>query len=339
MTALGLSPRVRGNPQASQCGRLGLGPIPACAGEPAGADGARLRDGAYPRVCGGTDLLPDFMFVNEGLSPRVRGNHVSDVAGALVPGPIPACAGEPVTSRSRAAAQRAYPRVCGGTIRRGSSTTCSRGLSPRVRGNPLRAHPARWCPGPIPACAGEPCDLNGLFHDLRAYPRVCGGTRREGASTARLSGLSPRMRGNHNGQDFVLIAPGPIPACAGEPRNRGYSLTACRAYPRVCGGTALAPHLLEVIGGLSPRVRGNPPALVRGDYLPGPIPACAGEPLFLFRSVIILRAYPRVCGGTTHQSIYAIYDAGLSPRVRGNLTPLHLSTTTIGPIPACAGEP
>ena len=49
-------------------------------------------------------------------------------------------------------------------------------------------------------------------------------------------------------------------------------------YPRVCGGTNELDADRSVLGGLSPRVRGNH-ALDEGLRLSeGSIPACAGEP-------------------------------------------------------------
>ena len=49
--------------------------------------------------------------------------------------------------------------------------------------------------------------------------------------------------------------------------------------------------------------------------------------------------YPRVCGGTTSASSAWIAEAGLSPRVRGNLDPRRGVPRRAGSIPACAGEP
>ena len=96
LTTSGLSPRVRGNPDASLGPLVNGGSIPACAGEPqhrGPQDGHRT---VYPRVCGGTGdgvrLATDIY----GLSPRVRGNHCSGPTTASVSWSIPACAGEPL---------------------------------------------------------------------------------------------------------------------------------------------------------------------------------------------------------------------------------------------------
>ena len=52
-----------------------------------------------------------------------------------------------------------------------------------------------------------------------------------------LSGLSPRVRGNHPLQGTDELIGGSIPARAGEPTIFGRSTTASGVYPRACGGT------------------------------------------------------------------------------------------------------
>ena len=69
------------------------------------------------------------------------------------------------------------------------------------------------------------------------------------------------------------------------------------------------------------------------------IPACAGEPYFPAHDCRAPGVYPRVCGGTSKNSVGICLNAGLSPRVRGNRQPPTSQTRRIGSIPACAGEP
>ena len=111
----GLSPRVRGNPvgpvQVVQVVRS----IPACAGEPRGCPPIRWPIAVYPRVCGGTAIRLPRAPPLAGLSPRVRGNrHLMSRPGAWERS-IPACAGEPTTTRRGQNDYQVYPRVCGGT--------------------------------------------------------------------------------------------------------------------------------------------------------------------------------------------------------------------------------
>src|SRR6185437_15415897 len=115
------------------CGIGPDGPIPACAGEPRGRLIRELRQGAYPRVCGGTTFSAVSILYGWGLSPRVRGNRQSIIQLSPTCGPIPACAGEPGIGTRRRRSLRAYPRVCGGTGALIAVAAAPWGLSPRVR--------------------------------------------------------------------------------------------------------------------------------------------------------------------------------------------------------------
>ena len=197
----------------------------------------------------------------------------------------------------------------------------SPGLSPRVRGN-LNVRRCR-------VVAVKP----------RVYPRVCGGTRRTSFSLEREWGLSPRVRGNL--VRFFTEVPNrrSIPACAGEPQGAAIPCREIGVYPRVCGGTVRRHRESQSPLGLSPRVRGNPKSIFLLVVLGGSIPACAGEPSQPPHWAQGQKVYPRVCGGTTSSPLDRRNHAGLSPRVRGNLKDVDDGITSVGSIPACAGEP
>ena len=194
----GLSPRVRGNRALESSRRPYVASIPARAGEP--ADDCRVRaqlevyprvfvgepgtenpvisgKWVYPRVCGGTLMGQVSLNVEQGLSPRVRGNRQEDTEPEAQLGSIAACAGEPSCGAHQSTTHAVYPRVCGGNHLRHAV--------------PFR----RW--GSIPACAGEPRPVRVTVSFPRVYPRVCGGTSAEFASETVDVGLSPRVRGNH----------------------------------------------------------------------------------------------------------------------------------------------
>ena len=157
--------------------------------------------------------------------------------------------------------------------------------------------------------------------------------------STRQSGLSPRVRGSLRGVRAARGIRGSIPACAGEPR-RGYGFSCPNTvYPRVCGGAVGRSVTLSGIGGLSPRVRGSPAPRSSRSRRCGSIPACAGEPDQAGESAAVDWVYPRVCGGAAQDAVRAIYDLGLSPRVRGSLRLSRVSRPSLGSIPACAGEP
>ena len=194
----GLSPRVRGNPPDTASNPPQYRSIPACAGEPQRsiAVGSGFR----------------------GLSPRVRGNRMPSSTESGAAGSIPACAGEPPASPPRVQSSRVYPRVCGGTLQLPEGWPSCKGLSPRVRGNPVQNTRRSSTIRSIPACAGEPsrhCDNGG---SAKVYPRVCGGTRCSQTKPRFLRGLSPRVRGNPQRRHSRPPETRSIPACAGEPR-------------------------------------------------------------------------------------------------------------------------
>ena len=107
----------------------------------------------------------------------------------------------------------------------------------------------------------------------------------------------------------------------------------------MCGGTGYSSSVGAPVGGLSPRVRGNPPPGRRSRGSTRSIPACAGEPAGDFHRCSPLRVYPRVCGGTANPSSARPAQLGLSPRVRGNQFQFRRYAGAKRSIPACAGEP
>ena len=211
--------------------------------------------------------------------------------------------------------------MCGGTRPARLPHRHTRGLSPRVRGNP----PARR-PPPLPDSS-------------RVYPRVCGGTVPTTVMSPTPPGLSPRVRGNRGADPSAAPHAGSIPACAGEPRSRRRRGSRRGVYPRVCGGTHYAQRVPILPRGLSPRVRGNhaqSPEIAAGR---GSIPACAGEPSAARCRYSAATVYPRVCGGTHIGNRPRRHPQGLSPRVRGNPGAGKGWGIATGSIPACAGEP
>ena len=73
------------------------------------------RSTVYPRVYGGTRILPSIKSFSVGLSPRVRGNQKKIARSHVMSRSIPACTGEPHRLRIKTARKAVYPRVYGGT--------------------------------------------------------------------------------------------------------------------------------------------------------------------------------------------------------------------------------
>ena len=188
-------------------------------------------------MCGGTQPPRPPGLRRTGLSPRVRGNHVLAAATSERNRSIPACAGEPKEHWHLCRSKAVYPRVCGGTEMTDGLFSLDRGLSPRVRGNPVSPPPCVLAARSIPACAGEPFADSILYLCGEVYPRVCGGTNYTTASRQGEPGLSPRVRGNRHHKPDLPGSTRSIPACAGEPTCSGPVPVSSRVYPRVCGGT------------------------------------------------------------------------------------------------------
>ena len=130
------------------------------------------------------------------------------------------------------------------------------------------------------------------------YPRVCGGTFWVLSFRVLRLGLSPRVRGNHQGRGWAQECVRSIPACAGEPTPDREVDVLLPVYPRVCGGTRNAFCMRPSFSGLSPRVRGNHAHARSLTQYARSIPACAGEPKSCRTGYQLERVYPRVCGGT-----------------------------------------
>ena len=338
-TCMGLSPHVRGNQSGRSHPLLRTGSIPACAGEPR----AMAPDGSpswvYPRMCGGTFCRWSFIRLTSGLSPHVRGNLLSMVVHPANIGSIPACAGEPSSTRPRRGCARVYPRMCGGTKANEAAADPVVGLSPHVRGNLFHQRVNATHFRSIPACAGEPPLEPAQYNVIEVYPRMCGGTRRDVAGAWWDGGLSPHVRGNRRRCAVLLSREGSIPACAGEPIRASPDPSLPKVYPRMCGGTAYAtlPRLPPT--GLSPHVRGNRLRHAAAAAAHGSIPACAGEPPTPRCRGCRPRVYPRMCGGTAYATLPRLPPTGLSPHVRGNRSRRAGRAHRARSIPACAGEP
>ncbi len=172
----GLSPRVRGSLPRRALHLSQRGSIPARAGEPTCHSSQRFRSKVYPRACGGAESLQPLRRFLPGLSPRVRGNRLCALALSLLSWSIPARAGQPTTPMPAPRSASVYPRACGATRSPRLTLHKPAGLSPRVRGNPLRLVLGGRGQGSIPARAGQPPPPRCTHRKSQVYPRACGAT-------------------------------------------------------------------------------------------------------------------------------------------------------------------
>ena len=173
----GLSPQARGNQGSRAMRALGLGTIPAGAGEPASSCASCRRREDYPRRRGGTKRDCSVEYKPQGLSPQARGNRRGKSCRAERSWTIPAGAGEPISLRNSLNLCQDYPRRRGGTTPTNGWSAPRGGLSPQARGNRSPALPAAPGSRTIPAGAGEPVASSGRHRRGGDYPRRRGGTR------------------------------------------------------------------------------------------------------------------------------------------------------------------
>ncbi len=152
-------------------------------------------------------------------------------------------------------------------------------------------------------------------------------------------GLSPHVRGSRDQLPDQSARNGSIPARAGEPFARRKARSERRVYPRTCGGALSDFTISGLSTGLSPHVRGSPRREGRRGRDQGSIPARAGEPTSRRSIHLVLRVYPRTCGGASVCAAPPGLPLGLSPHVRGSLWRYRQPRLIGGSIPARAGEP
>ena len=107
----------------------------------------------------------------------------------------------------------------------------------------------------------------------------------------------------------------------------------------MCGATAGASLATLPASGLSPRVWGNLVMMSLSFSQSGPIPTCVGQPGAKRLEQHYQEAYPHVCGATFGMPFRRQGNAGLSPRVWGNLLLLVSLPAQMRPIPTCVGQP
>ena len=213
-----------------------------------------------------------------GLSPRGRGNPVFHLPKPLQVRSIPAWAGKPSCTTSRAWRFWVYPRVGGETCPSAEPRLEWPGLSPRGRGNPQTADARDRARGSIPAWAGKPRPRPAVLLAIGVYPRVGGETYLTAMQETLHGGLSPRGRGNQDCITITVIASRSIPAWAGKPTDGSRKELSTRVYPRVGGETSRRGSAVRGVNGLSPRGRGNRTGRPGAPARCGSIPAWAGKP-------------------------------------------------------------
>ena len=125
MEVQGSSPRGRGSRQHRARRLSAEGFIPARAGEPRYQSSSPSHSGVHPRAGGGALGAKVVRVRPRGSSPRGRGSRHQPGVRVMLPGFIPARAGEPATTAPTRASARVHPRAGGGAYTLSSATTAS----------------------------------------------------------------------------------------------------------------------------------------------------------------------------------------------------------------------
>ena len=170
----GSSPRLRGTPRDLAVESSQQGIIPALAGNTPmpGRPGHSWWD--HPRACGEHSSSVWMSCRCSGSSPRLRGTHVNGRVTPVIPGIIPALAGN--TLRLIRSPMRCWdhPRACGEHGNIMIRTTNGPGSSPRLRGTLHCFGVIVVHIGIIPALAGNTTQPARRRCSTWDHPRACG---------------------------------------------------------------------------------------------------------------------------------------------------------------------
>ena len=253
----GSSPHARGTPHHSGLGCLGLGIIPACAGNTASSSLARLSSWDHPRMRG-EHLFPGQACGRpSGSSPHARGTRDSTPSIRFKCGIIPACAGNTRRSACRFGIIRDHPRMRGEHERSQHGSPQWTGSSPHARGTLSFRTSVRASTGIIPACAGNTPRAIGFSLSGWDHPRMRGEHCGRNLGMLRFLGSSPHARGTPSHSVQHIVDTGIIPACAGNTFSTSETRLPNRDHPRMRGehATRAASSLSWV--GSSPHARGT----------------------------------------------------------------------------------
>ena len=338
VSLVGSSPRVRGEPNHRNFPRPNFRIIPACAGRTSQQPHGPPPWPDHPRACGANIHRRGRGSVNDGSSPRVRGELQSWFISQITSRIIPARAGRTRLRFCRGCGRPDHPRACGANDWVREFKEISDGSSPRVRGEQNAIVQLVLKLRIIPARAGRTTTTSNSTCAASDHPRACGANPFRVSHRAVTPGSSPRVRGELDKKVSDAKAARIIPARAGRTTSPTGSPPPATDHPRACGANPAVWVSIMATLGSSPRVRGER----RGEDLHGRggriIPACAGRTNDHTTRHFTPSDHPRVCGANVRRFLTGWADPGSSPRVRGERSPSPPSLLALRIIPACAGR-
>ena len=150
--------------------------------------------------------------------------------------------------------------------------------------------------GITPAYAGKSvgtCYPHGTVWD---HPRLCGEKFSIFLTCGVVTGSPPPMRGKGSGGGGGHRGDRITPAYAGKSPTKTPNTPCKKDHPRLCGEKAMLVCLRRISTGSPPPMRGKVGRLENTDRRKRITPAYAGKRKRLFRSILIEKDHPRLCG-------------------------------------------
>ena len=151
----GSPPRVRGTGTYRGLMTKRYRITPACAGNRKNWRCLCWYKWDHPRVCGEQSLWIQYVVVEPGSPPRVRGTAYFHRPAIHINGITPACAGNSCWPPCFPSLTEDHPRVCGEQFLPDLPCKSLIGSPPRVRGTEFLRAKYRCAGGITPACAGN----------------------------------------------------------------------------------------------------------------------------------------------------------------------------------------
>ncbi len=212
----GSSPRARGTPLSKSPNRHPYRFIPACAGNTTKDSFVFPQNTVHPRVRGEHQAKARAAEGIDGSSPRARGTRLKRGVMPHSHRFIPACAGNTSTKPRRAVLFSVHPRVRGEHEIKYLRRDVDYGSSPRARGTRNMPLPSSDVKRFIPACAGNTYSCQPCRRGMPVHPRVRGEHYPCQLPSLQLRGSSPRARGTPDIAIWLFEQVRFIPACAGN---------------------------------------------------------------------------------------------------------------------------
>ena len=194
---VGSSPRLRGTRPFVDGDAVGVGIIPALAGNTLPSQPPVRLNRDHPRACGEHGTMSIRAAARQGSSPRLRGTPTPPRPCAPTAGIIPALAGNTVPYGTPDSSARDHPRACGEHCHRPDTLGMLPGSSPRLRGTPITTTISTHLNRIIPALAGNTTYVRVKGLGLEDHPRACGEHSQVRLRWRQPRGSSPRLRGTH----------------------------------------------------------------------------------------------------------------------------------------------